>query len=209
MQKLILVFIFLQLQPKFTLMLDPAGDSEHAGRILQDCYERGATLQFCNQLKSSIEQCLDIRVIITRAPGEPPSEPLQNANFCNRLSTDLYLSVHFYNEKDIIPKIWIYYFKNETVLGNSLKKTLVFYPYDKVWTINFSASKNYALLFESYFKKNPEHKYDVMTPKAIPFKPLIGISVPSLAFEIGLKNSQDSEKLIKSIVECMSYAIHH
>src|SRR5579872_1728748 len=69
----------------FTIMLDPAGDAQYPGRIIDDCFERGITLQLAEQLSTVIAQRFpSIRVVITRQPGET-RQPLQHANFANRL----------------------------------------------------------------------------------------------------------------------------
>ena len=70
-----------------------------AGRIVNDSFERGLTLQFAQELKKELELNFNnIRVVLTRIPGET-LESLQNANFANRLNVDFYLSIHFYSEK--------------------------------------------------------------------------------------------------------------
>lgn len=94
----------------FTLMLDPAGDAQYPGRIIEDCFERGITLQFVEQLQVIItERFPSVRVVLTRFPGET-RQPLQNANFANRLDVDLYISIHCYPESKPKSQLYLYYF---------------------------------------------------------------------------------------------------
>lgn len=39
----------------FTLMIDPAGDAKHAGRVIEDSFERGITLQCAEKLKKMLK----------------------------------------------------------------------------------------------------------------------------------------------------------
>ena len=67
-------------------MLDPAGDAQNPGRTIDDNFERGITLQFAEKLKEMLQEKFPtIRVVLSRTPGES-LQPLQNANFANRLS---------------------------------------------------------------------------------------------------------------------------
>lgn len=191
-------------------MLDPAGDAGHAGRVLQDCYERGATLQFCNELKSSLERTIkNLRVILTRVPGEPPCETLQNANFCNKINADFYLSVHFYKEKEVVPNIWIYFFKNESFFRKPYQNELIFYPYDKIWMYNFSKTEYYSKIMHSELKKRQANKFECRIPKALPFKPLVGIKPPAIALEIGIQTSNQAKDFIEPITECLDTLVRH
>ena len=71
-------------------MLDPAGDAQYPGRIIDDSFERGITLQCVEELQRAItRQFPHVRVVLTRFPGET-CQPLQNAHFANRLDVDLY-----------------------------------------------------------------------------------------------------------------------
>ena len=85
----------------FTIMIDPAGDAQHTGRIIEDVFERAVTLSIAKALETALHNTLNCTVILTRAPGEIVS-PLQNANFSNRLLVDLFINLNCYqapNEK--------------------------------------------------------------------------------------------------------------
>ena len=53
--KLILILITILSNLAVTLMINPAGDAQNAGRIVGDCYERGLTLQFAEKLQKVID----------------------------------------------------------------------------------------------------------------------------------------------------------
>ena len=53
--------VMLAFQPTFTLMLDPAGDAQYPGRIIDDSFERGITLQCVEELQRVIRQTLSKR----------------------------------------------------------------------------------------------------------------------------------------------------
>ena len=40
----------------FTIMIDPAGDAKHTGRLIQDTLERGISLQCAEELKKNLTQ---------------------------------------------------------------------------------------------------------------------------------------------------------
>lgn len=196
-----------QMAQAFTLVLDPAGDAEHPGRIIHDSYERGITLQFCNELKKKIEATTrDVRVILTRVPGEPMSEFLQNANFSNKLNADLFLSIHFYKEKNITPRIWLYYMQNEPFFKKPHKHDLIFYPYDKIWMVNIETTKNLIRVFQDELRAISG--YEVHKAAGIPCKPLAGIKSPACILEIGI-NTFPIKELIDHIAEALKKVIEY
>jgi N-acetylmuramoyl-L-alanine amidase len=185
-----LVVISITALPKknrqnITIMLNPDGDAKNAGRMLQDSFERGVTLQFCTKLKRELENnCNNLRIVLTRFPGET-IEYLQNANFSNRLNADIYLSIHFYKETEVLPNLYIYYFLNESFF-NKNPISLHFYPFDKAHLLNIQNTTLYAQRLREFLSKNKN--FETKKEIGIPFKPLIGIVAPSIAIEAGIKN---------------------
>ena len=197
------ILITISCQSNFTLMLNPEGDAKNAGRILNDSFERGITLQFCNELKKELEKKYkDLRVVLTRFPGET-IEYLQNANFSNRLNADFYLSIHFFKENEVLPNLYIYYFVKEPFVV-STPLTLHFYPFDSAHLININKTIKYAESFRDRLSKNSNFK----TNKAlgIPFKPLIGIIAPAIAIEAGIKDSESFKEYLEPVLEAIEAA---
>ncbi|MFI5333118.1 MAG: N-acetylmuramoyl-L-alanine amidase [Candidatus Babeliales bacterium] len=183
---------FSHRQHSFTIMLDPAGDARHVGRTLGDNFERAVALQYAEQLKTTLEQRFsNLRVVLTRLPGEV-EQPLQHANFANRLHADLYISIHFYQEHETKPHWYIYYFSygDDFMLVSSSSLTL--YTYDKAYLTHTKTTQRWAKRAQQIVNQEPyRNQYICDGPYKIPFKPLIGIQAPAIAYEIGLKNPED------------------
>jgi hypothetical protein len=195
--KKISIFVFVSMlrcssaHATFTIMLNPAGDAHHVGRTIQDSFERGLTLQCAEQLKIILESThRDLRVLITRAPGEVMA-PLQQANFANRMHADLYLSIHFYQEKGTRPKMYLYRFSYHDELKIS-RGTLSFCPYDQVHLFNYDITEAWATILHTCLEY-PSYKkiFDLQPVYALPCKPLIGIMAPAIMCEMSLKQSGD------------------
>lgn len=187
-----------------TIILDPAGDAKNPGRIIDGHFERGITLQCCEKLKALLEENhKNLRVIISRVPGET-IEPLQNAAFANRLKADLYLSLHLYQEETTRRSHWhTYYFLSHPTTDfwqasqqkPFLRYNHAHYPY--LYKTTSLAQKSYAR-----FKQLPDAKqYEIYEPAGIPFKPLIGIHAPALAFEAGIYTKDDWHRILARIAQ--------
>jgi len=175
----------------FTIMLDPSGDAQNAGRQIDDNLERGVTLQFSQKLKEELEDRYgDIRVVLTRFPGET-LQPLQNANFSNRLNVDFYLSIHFYKEYEVKPKVFLYTFSyNDEFITK--RSQLYFYSYDQAHLINKDSTKKWANIIKNSFLKCEYKKiFDLEGLFKLPFKPLIGVKSPAIGIELGLRKKDD------------------
>ncbi len=189
----------------FTLMLDPAGDAKHTGRKLDDSFERGVTLQFAERLKKELESHYGkaIRVVLTRFPGET-LQPLQNANFANRLEVNLYLNIHFFQDKRTKPQLFLYRFSH----GNEFVTKIFdlhFYPYDTVHMIYKEVTERYATIIKKSLAQKPyNHQFELLGLFALPFKPLIGIKAPALALEASLQHKDDWLQFVEPI----SHSLH-
>ncbi len=192
----------------FSLMLDPAGDAKHTGRRLEDSFERGITLQCTEQLKKVLEKRHpNMRVVLTRFPGES-LQPLQNANFANRLDVDFYLSIHFFQEKNIKPQLFLYHFSyNDDFITKVFD--LCFYRYDQAHLFNMPTIKLWGNTIKNVLEKELYKKqFDVHSVFKLPFKPLIGIKAPAIALEAGLKYKDDWYIYIEPIADSISAIIN-
>ncbi len=193
----------------FTIMIDPAGDAKHTGRLIQDTLERGISLQCAEQLKMKLtEKIKNLRVILTRVPGET-IQPLQNASFANRLGTDLYLSLYFYYEPDTPQHITLYYYIQDPIADAwHQPQQLAFYPVDQTHLINLTTTKAWGNIFLDVLQDKQCSKY--FQPYGlfgIPFLPLIGIKSPAIAIEVGLKNKQDWQRIIDPMITAIERII--
>jgi len=190
-----------------TIMLDPAGDSQNAGRILHDTFERGVAIQCAQKIKDGLtSKYRNMNVVFSHQPGEIISE-LHNANFANRLATDLYLSLHFCVEKKGKPKLWLYQFS----YGNDMPHTILdlsFYPYEKAYLFSYNqtadALKDMSQVFEQESCKNV---LDFQGAFSLPFKPLIGVKGMAIGIEMGIDHSGDWYKLLDSLLNALEPVI--
>ncbi|TET05772.1 hypothetical protein E3J79_04515 [Candidatus Dependentiae bacterium] len=181
---------------RMTIMIDPAANA----RIIEGCFEFGITLQCAEQLKQELEkEYRQLRIVLTRHPGQTV-QPLQNANFANRLDVDFYLSIHFYQETDTKPKLSLYHFS----YGNDLvNKTfdLCFYPYDQAYIFNKAQTEEWIQNMKQILsQENYAALFDVKGPYALSFKPLIGIKTPAIAIEASLRHISDWQQYIEPII---------
>ena len=191
-------------QPPFTLMLDPAGDAHYTGRIIEDCFERGITLQVVEQLQAIIAQRFPaVRVVVTRLPGET-HQPLQHANFANRLDVDLYISVHCYSESKPKSQLYMYYFSyNDPFASPPLPYALC--PYDKAYLYSMHTTKNWCEMMMHVLRSSQYAPLFVCHGiYALPFAPLIGIKKPALALEIGLKQKDSWKQFVEPIIASLT-----
>jgi N-acetylmuramoyl-L-alanine amidase len=184
--KLILILITIFNNLPVTLMINPAGDAQNAGRVVGDCYERGLTLQFAEKLQKVIQQKSSIRVVLSRFAGEV-IEPMQVANFSNKLQSDMFVSFHFY-KTSTTPVINIYYYLKGGY-ENQLTDGLFLCSYDDSYLFKLNNSRSLADNFYNYCKKL--NTTNIEKPIGLPFLPLKGLVAPAIAVEIGLNKSDD------------------
>lgn len=207
---LLLSLIVVGRTQAFTIMLDPAGDAKHAGRVIEDSFERGITLQFAEKLKKLLEASdTSLRVILTRFPGES-LEPLQNANFANRLGVDYYLSIHFYYEKEIKPQLFLYYFVNNPPdRWRKSTSELFFEPYDKAHVAHGATTQNCAEMMKNVLSRAEYSSlFEVKGLWGIPFKPLVGVVCPvTLGFEASLKTKDQWNMYLDPLLQSLLQSI--
>lgn len=200
-------FISTSLFP-LTVMIDPGGDAQTAGRKVDDYVERGITLQCAEQLKKAIESTNSgVRVILTRFPGET-IQPLQNPSFANRLNVDLYISIHFFEKKKGKHSLSLFHFCTDPVTDYWQFQTpdLFFMKAHKVHLNSIATSKKWAEQCYSKLTDYKEH-FTCTTPLGIPFKPLCGIKAPAIGIEASVQNPSDWTRYIKPLSESITTII--
>lgn len=186
----------------FTIMLDPAGDAQHAGRQIDDYTERGGTLSLANDIKESIENThTGVRVVLTRFPGET-IQPRQNASFANRLDVDLYISLHLFKQKNPQAQMYIFYFCSDPTTDFWFAQTpeLAFVRSNEIHKQSIKKSKAWAALF---FETVQQYSNTFITskPLGIPFKPLYGMKSPSIGIEVSLAHSEEWKHYVQPITD--------
>ncbi len=193
-------------KPPFTVMIDPAGDARNPGRVIDDTYERSLTMQFAEELKQLLEtEPRKCRVILTRFPGEAV-EPLQNVTFANRLGIDLYISVHFFEQKAETPHLYFYTLLYDPASDFVVKKgtSLELLPYDQAYKVPLAKTKQYtSLAYDTCSQASKSFHAVCHAPLAIPYKPLVGILAPALGVEIGIHHKSQGKLLVPLIAQAI------
>ena len=182
-------------------MLDPAGDAHKTGRVIDDMFERGITLQYAQELKKELEQLLpSARIILTRFPGETV-EPLQSAAFANKLGADLYIALSFYKESTAIPRVWMYHMLAHptTDFWNNKSTQLKAQAYNQAHRTKLLQSQTLLAAFAVALK--PTSACIINPPCGIPYKPLVGVQAPACGLEIGLPEKNVWKPFIKPVAE--------
>lgn len=179
-------------QKPFVLLLDAAGHQQSPGRTIDNNFEHSITWAFAYKLKQMLQERFPlVEVLINRTEREA-IEPLHTANFANKLGVDLVLSINFYQETEIKPSWYIYQFSYGSVMNNNSHTCLSFYSYDDAYLLSHKKSTLFSTALKEYLTKSEyQNRFEVKGVYKIPFKPLIGITSPAIAIEIGLKNKED------------------
>jgi hypothetical protein len=192
----------------YTLMLDPYGDAQHTGRIIDNTFERGITLQCSEYLKREINQKFpDIRVIVSRVPGEIV-EPLQNASFANKLQVNAYISFCFYQTEKIPTPVHIYYYEKSPADAWQKPEQLAWYSAENIYLAHLPATKNMVQIMHAIFGNNLyKSAFASHTPVGIPCIQLKGINAPSCIIEIGLQKKDDWKKIVPAFLQALEKVI--
>ncbi|MBN2267627.1 MAG: N-acetylmuramoyl-L-alanine amidase [Candidatus Babeliaceae bacterium] len=194
----------------YTIMIDPAGDARNTGRIIGETFERGITLQFAEHLKELLEhEFPNIRIILTRFPGEK-IEPLQNANFVNRLGAQLYVSLNFAAAERGVPHCAIYYFLYNQQIPSLNPHLLSWHPYQEAYINELPRSRTFAQIVRNkLLEYQRQGLFQIPEIRGIPFKPLIGIRSPSIACEIGLHSQDDWALYVKPVAAGLAHVVRY
>lgn len=186
---------------QYTIIINPAGNTQSTERLIDNTFERSITLQAAEALKKQLEKQIPLcTILLTRAPGRVTTQ-LQNAHFANSLNVDLFISLHFYQETETKPHVYIYQFSynNEFVVKPS---DFTFYRYDQSYFFNRTSSAHAARIVEKTWMHNAHaHQFTTHHVVGIPCSSLIGITSPALAFDIGIKSPTDWHTYIQPLLE--------
>jgi N-acetylmuramoyl-L-alanine amidase len=187
----------------FSLMLDPAGDAKYPGREIDDAFERGVTLQYAKKVKYELETTFpDMRVIITRVPGES-TEPLQNAQFANRLQVDLYVHISFFKATEEKPQLFVWYYVHNgiTDFWHKPSNAYTLIPYDKAHLKKIATTQQWGTSIQEILSQNNyRNQFEVMGFYGTRYKPLVGIVGPALGIEASIKNKDDWHMYVQPLV---------
>lgn len=187
-----------------TIVLDPAGDAQNTGRVIDDTFERGLTLACAQEVKRDLEKNFPgVRIVLSRVPGET-IDPLQSASFANRLKADLFVYLGFYQEKRNPCLCSLFFFSYDATTDFWPKKTSAqaLEPYYRAHLPMIGCSAQYALLLhDALTALQTKGSIQLKPVICFPCRPLIGVRAPVIGCEMGL-NTKDSWKMfVQPLVE--------
>lgn len=192
------------------IMIDPAGHAKQTGHRLVQSYERAEMFQCAEAMKRSLESRFNVRVILTRGPGEEII-PLQNASFANRLEVDFFLRLHCFHHEQERPRLWLYHLIFDPMMDRAQRKhdQLSFTPVFQAHFYKSNESFGLGKDMMSYFSGSAGQKScDIAGLYGVPLKPLIGIVAPALVVEIGLSADDQWRGLVDLLAESIASALH-
>lgn len=209
--RMVLVWSILTLgcqAKQFLVIIDPAGDAKHAGRQLDDAWERGITMQCAQAVQKRMEMIdRSITILLTRMPGEVVTD-LQNAQLANQLQATIFISLNFYQEQSLAPHWYTYLLDlGEDYILKSRDYT--FYYADQAHMLCKDVTKKYAQIVYDHCKKAPLQSYNFHEPQHAPIKQLIGVACPALCFDIGLKSKESWKNLVDQLCSIIQQIYWH
>ncbi len=200
--------ILLCASKPFLIILDPAGHAKSTGRVLHQSYERAESLHCAQALKQALENHENLRVIITRTPGDAVGS-LQAASFANRLSADLFIRIQLCKEGADKPQLTVYHLAYDPVVdfAKRVAQPLTFTPLHQA---HYGALHTSVAYGNDLLKKLRGHSsFDVAGLYGLPLKSLVGITAPALLLEISVPTRDDQwhvliEALAQGIREIVS-----
>jgi N-acetylmuramoyl-L-alanine amidase len=192
----------------FRIMIHPAGDAQHTGRVVHTTFERAWTLQLATALKQSLESaCPGVQVTLTRSAGDS-IDPLQLASFVNRLQPELYLSLHIFPATNHETSCALYYYTADPTTDHwhKIPTALHWLPYQRAHIPNLMLTRYLAqrlatqLIEQGY---NPS----LIGPYGIPCRSLQGILPPAIACEIGLIDTETLSPLQEVLTKFLVHLI--
>ncbi|KKR96761.1 MAG: hypothetical protein UU47_C0008G0019 [candidate division TM6 bacterium GW2011_GWE2_41_16] len=192
----------------YTIVLDPSGDGATTGRVVDEVFERGLSLQFAQALKAEIEKMRsDVHVVLSRFPGEKV-DPLQSVSFANRLQADLFVGIGFYEQQHPSVRMHTYFYLYNPQMDFLRKQPTGpdFIPSQDAYLVSLSLSACCARSLVDGLKTQPQAASSMIDKsKGVPLISLVGATMPSLYFEFGIHNKTDwnfvLQPVAKSLIE--------
>lgn len=201
---------FLQ-KPTLSIVIDPAGDAQRTGRIIDDVFERSITLRCAQELKKQLESLYPhVKVYLTRFSGDT-IEPLQSAVFANRLNADLFISLHCYQESSNTPCISCITFSYDAhdYRAHKTPHALSFSPLHKAYQNTMQKNLALAHALHTYLTTRQKHMYRLEPCAEFPYKPLLGITTPAVGIEFGLTKKDDWLLVLNELSRALQKMLAH
>lgn len=201
------VYSVPQQNTTFTIMLNPAGTKQSTERLIDNTFERSIAAQAAQTLKQKLVELFPhVSVILTRTPGQATAST-HNAHFANSLNVNLFVSLHFYQETDTKPHVYLYTYSYNNALTLQ-PSDFTFYRQDQSYIFNKRSSMQVADSIQATWAQKP-HAHQFTTHKVIgfPCAPLIGVISPAIAIDMGIKKNTDWHLYIQPLIDAISAII--
>lgn len=189
-------FTIFQNKKPFTIIIEASGDAYNPGRTICNNFENAISFTIAQRVKEVVDShFLHTKIFINRTPTEIIT-PFQNAQFANKLNTDLYISIHCYLHAQNRPQITLYQYsyKDPVILK---KGNLGFYTFDQIYLLNETQTNNWAQELKKMLSE--QHQIDIDGVHKLPFKPLMGIEASAVGIEIGINADTQLDQIIQII----------
>jgi hypothetical protein len=198
------------MQKTTVVVIDPAGDAQHPGRMIATGTERSITLRLAQEIKARLEFGLpSVKIVITRDVGQTV-QPLQAAQLSNRLQADLHIALSCYQESGIRPTITLYH--------------LLWHPTTDYW-YHQSLSPQFLPIFNAYLPRlkqttslgssaaqfcaaqAPQNGFLSNGCFGIPIKSVFGCLAPAFNLELGLRTEHEWHAAISLCTDLLAAII--
>ena len=188
-----------------TIMLAPAGTAHAPGRIVHGTFERGLTLQCIEAIKNELHHIPSLHIRINRTSDATPNT-FHHANAANRADIDFFVSVHIYEEKNTEhSRILLYRYAHEQDFVTT--RTI----FESLHTAHINSRKTTTTwgqnMVDALSSTTSHTPYDVSGVFTLPFKPLVGITIPALSIEIGLHHPDDLTQIATILAKALQQTL--
>lgn len=187
------------------VMLDPAGDATHAGRAIEDTFERGLTLQCAHYLQTHLQENIpDVTVILSDSVGKK-STHIEHAQLANRLQVNVYISLHVYYDEDTLTMHIYHFLADPTELWKQPQTpTLRMVPYDQAHKQLAPTTNALAHQLRTLLNQQSPRQFFVPAPIGFPFKPLMGIQAPALGIEMSVQSKEQWQTYAEKLTDALT-----
>lgn len=177
---------------EYTVYVNPAGSPYNPGRTIHNQFERGIALSCAQALKEALApHAPHLRVVIN--PARDDTTQLHTAvSHAHRVQADLYLHLGFFQSQQPTPELIITTFQwhPATDLWKREPQPGEFVPLAEAHKMAAAISTKIAQHMFRYAQTTRPFPLMAHARIALPYSPLVGLSIPALGFEIGITTQQ-------------------
>jgi N-acetylmuramoyl-L-alanine amidase len=193
------------------VVLDPAGDAAHAGRSIEDTYERSCTWQLAAEIKRILKRYESfITCFLSRAPGQI-LEPLEPIQLANRLQANLFIRLHCYPAHTAENYCHFYYLVRHPVTDwwhAPQVGGVQFIPLESAHQIKLGQTKKSVESMAAFLRPlTPETGFIVPPALGMPCQHLQGLLMPACIIELGVAHAGDWRSIAHPLAHMIKEAL--